>query len=149
MGHVGLRPQAVHVTGGFKAKGRTPQERAAILAEAKAAEEAGAFAIVVEGVAEELAQEITRSVRVPTVGIGASSACDGQILVTQDMLGLFDWTPKFVKRYAGLRTAIDEALARYAREVRDRTFPEAAQVYHFAPSGPASKPRRRSAKPRG
>lgn len=131
MGHVGLRPQAVNVTGGFKAKGRTLSEREEILAEASATAAAGAFAIVVEGVAEDLAREITGKVAAPTIGIGASSACDGQILVTQDMLGLFDWTPKFVKRYASLRTAIVDAVAGYAAEVRRRTFPEAAQVYRL------------------
>lgn len=136
MGHVGLRPQAVNVTGGFRAKGRTGAEREEILAEARAADEAGAFAIVVEGVAEDLAREITMATAAPTIGIGASPACDGQILVTQDMLGLFDWTPKFVKRYASLRGAIDEAVRQYAGEVRARTFPEPAQVYRFEPGKP-------------
>jgi len=136
MAHVGLRPQAVNVIGGFKARGRDDDERAEIIAEADAAAEAGAFAIVVEGVAEDLAREITARVSVPTIGIGASPACDGQILVTQDMLGLFDWTPKFVKRYAGLKPAIAEAAAQYAGEVRRRSFPEPAQVYHLGPSKP-------------
>ena len=136
MAHVGLRPQAVNVIGGFKARGRNEDERAEIIAEADAAAEAGAFAIVVEGVAEDLAREITARVSVPTIGIGASPACDGQILVTQDMLGLFDWTPKFVKRYAGLKPAIAEAAAQYAGEVRRRSFPEPAQVYHLGPSKP-------------
>jgi 3-methyl-2-oxobutanoate hydroxymethyltransferase len=138
MGHVGLRPQAVNVTGGFRARGRTEAEREEILAEARAADEAGAFAIVIEGVAEELAREITLTVGAPTIGIGASPACDGQILVTQDMLGLFDWTPKFVKRFASLRSAIDEAVRQYAGEVRVRTFPEPAQVYRFDPPKPAN-----------
>jgi 3-methyl-2-oxobutanoate hydroxymethyltransferase len=139
MAHVGLRPQAVNVTGGFKAKGRTDSERQEILAEARAADAAGAFAIVIEGVAEDLAREITLAVGAPTIGIGASPACDGQILVTQDMLGVFDWTPKFVKRYASLRSAITDAVARFAAEVRARTFPEQAQVYVLAkeePRGP-------------
>lgn len=131
MGHVGLRPQAVNVTGGFKAKGRTTAERAEILAEADATAAAGAFAVVVEGVAEDLAVEITDKIAAPTIGIGASAACDGQILVTQDMLGLFDWTPKFVKRYADLRGVVEEAAATYAREVRARTFPAGAQVYRM------------------
>ena len=131
MGHVGLRPQAVNVTGGFKAKGRTTEERAEILAEAEETAAAGAFAVVVEGVAEDLAREITEKIAAPTIGIGASSACDGQILVTEDMLGLFDWTPKFVKRYGALRQSIQDASAQYAREVRSRTFPEAAQVYRL------------------
>lgn len=143
MAHVGLRPQAVNVTGGFRAKGRTAAEREEIIAEARAAEEAGAFAIVVEGVAEELAREITDMAGAPTIGIGASPACDGQILVTQDMLGLFDWTPKFVKRYASLKSAIDEAVRQYAGEVRARTFPEPAQVYRLGgsqPKGATKKP---------
>ncbi|MEL7485899.1 MAG: 3-methyl-2-oxobutanoate hydroxymethyltransferase [Pseudomonadota bacterium] len=137
MGHVGLRPQAVNVTGGFKAKGRTTEERAEILAEAEATAAAGAFAVVVEGVAEDLAREITAKLDVPTIGIGASPACDGQILVTQDMLGLFDWTPKFVKRYGALKQSIKEAVAGYASEVRDRSFPAPAQVYQL--SGAAKK----------
>lgn len=137
MGHVGLRPQAINVYGAFKARGRTTAERAEILAEAVATANAGAFAIVVEGVAEDLAREITERVKVPTIGIGASPACDGQILVTQDMLGLFDWTPKFVKRYGGLRASITDAVAQYAREVRGRSFPEPAQVYRLdQPSRP-------------
>jgi 3-methyl-2-oxobutanoate hydroxymethyltransferase len=136
MGHVGLRPQAINVYGAFKARGRTTAERAEILAEAEATAAAGAFAVVVEGVSEDLAQEVTERVAIPTIGIGASSACDGQILVTQDMLGLFDWTPKFVKRYAGLRAAIREAVEAYAGEVRRRSFPEAAQVYRLDPAKP-------------
>jgi 3-methyl-2-oxobutanoate hydroxymethyltransferase len=131
MGHVGLRPQAINVYGAFKARGRTTSERAEILAEAEATAQAGAFAIVVEGVAEDLAREITDRIKTPTIGIGASVACDGQILVTQDMLGLFDWTPKFVKRYAGLKSAINDAVSQYAGEVRRRSFPEAAQVYRL------------------
>lgn len=141
MGHVGLRPQAVNVSGGFRAKGRTDAERRAILAEAKVAASAGAFAIVVEGVAEDLAVEVTKAVSVPTIGIGASPACDGQILVTPDMLGLFEWTPKFVKRFAALKAEMTQAAARYAAEVRAGTFPEAAQLYRFeraAKSAPRS-----------
>lgn len=129
MGHVGLRPQAVHVDGGFKAKGRTLQERNRVLAEAQGTDEAGAFAIVVEGVAASLAAEITKIVAAPTIGIGASSACDGQILVTDDMLGRFDWTPKFVRRYADLRGEIDRAAATYAADVKARRFPAASETY--------------------
>lgn len=136
MGHVGLRPQAINVLGAFKARGRTTAERAEILAEAEATAAAGAFAVVVEGVSEDLAQEVTERVAIPTIGIGASPACDGQILVTQDMLGLFDWTPKFVKRYAGLRTAIRSAVEAYAGEVRRRSFPEPAQVYRLDAAKP-------------
>ncbi|MDO8799607.1 3-methyl-2-oxobutanoate hydroxymethyltransferase [Phenylobacterium sp.] len=129
MGHVGLRPQAVLVDGGFKAKGRAGEERARILEEAKATAAAGAFAVVVEGVAEGLAREITETIAVPTIGIGASAGCDGQILVTDDMLGLFDWTPKFVRRYADLRGEISKAIAGYADDVRQRNFPGPAEIY--------------------
>ncbi|MDB5475968.1 MAG: panB [Phenylobacterium sp.] len=134
MGHVGLRPQAVLVDGGFKAKGKGADERQKILQEARATAEAGVFAIVVEGVAEGLAREITEAVAVPTIGIGASAGCDGQILVTDDMLGLFDWTPKFVRRYADLRGEITGAIARYADDVRARRFPGPAEIY-FAKAG--------------
>jgi len=129
MGHVGLRPQAVNVDGKFKAKGRTTEERKRVLAEARAADEAGAFAIVVEGVDETLAPEITAAVSAPTIGIGASAQCDGQILVTDDLLGLFDWTPKFVRRYANLKAVIETAAAEYAADVRNRRFPAAAETY--------------------
>jgi 3-methyl-2-oxobutanoate hydroxymethyltransferase len=134
MGHVGLRPQAVLVDGGFKAKGKGEAERAHILAAAQATADAGVFAIVVEGVAEGLAREITGAVAVPTIGIGASAGCDGQILVTDDMLGLFDWTPKFVRRYADLRGEITAAVGRYADDVRARRFPGPAEIY-FAKAG--------------
>ena len=131
VGHVGLRPQAVNLDGGFRAKGRTTEERAAVLAEAKAVDEAGAFAIVVEGVAVDLAQEITLAVQAPTIGIGASAACDGQILVTDDMLGLFDWTPKFVRRYGDIKAEINKAVANYAADVRARRFPASAETYQL------------------
>jgi 3-methyl-2-oxobutanoate hydroxymethyltransferase len=131
MGHVGLRPQAVHIDGGFKAKGRSNDERARVMAEARAVDEAGCFAIVLEGVSEALAAEITRAVRAPTIGIGASPQCDGQILVTDDMLGVFEWTPKFVRRYADLRGAITDAASRYAADVRAAAFPGDAEVYRF------------------
>ncbi len=134
MGHVGLRPQAVLVDGGFKAKGKGLDERQRILEDALATEAAGAFAVVVEGVAEGLAREITLALGVPTIGIGASSGCDGQILVTDDMLGLFDWTPKFVRRYADLRGEIGRAVAAYADDVRARRFPGPAEIY-FAKAG--------------
>ncbi|MGJ3231520.1 MAG: 3-methyl-2-oxobutanoate hydroxymethyltransferase [Oceanicaulis sp.] len=129
IGHVGLRPQAALAEGGFKAKGRDDASRRKVIDEAVAADEAGAFAIVVEGVAEDLAAEITERVKAPTIGIGASSKCDGQILVTQDMMGLFDWTPRFVKRYADLKGAMEEGVKRYAEEVKSRAFPSEAEVY--------------------
>jgi len=138
MGHVGLRPQAVNVDGKFRAKGRTREERAKVLAEARAADEAGAFAIVVEGVDETLAPEVTAAVKAPTIGIGASAKCDGQILVTDDLLGLFDWTPKFVRRYADVKGVIDKAVAAYAADVRARRFPAAAETYVLG-----GKPQRR------
>ena len=129
MAHVGLRPQATNVDGGFKAKGRTEAERNRVISEAVAADEAGCFAMVIEGVAEDLAAQITRQVSCPTVGIGASAACDGQILVTDDLLGMFDWTPRFVRRYADLRSDIAKAVDGYASDVRARTFPGEKETY--------------------
>lgn len=134
MGHVGLRPQAVLVDGGFKAKGKGQEERRQILADAETTAAAGAFAVVIEGVAEGLAREITTALAIPTIGIGASAGCDGQILVTDDMLGLFDWTPKFVRRYADLRGEISRAVSAYAEDVRARRFPGPAEIY-FAKAG--------------
>jgi len=116
-------------TGRFRAKGRDASERSQILADAKATADAGAFAVVVEGVAEALARDITAALDVPTIGIGASAGCDGQILVTDDMLGLFDWTPKFVRRYGDLRADIGRAVEAYAEDVRARRFPGPAEVY--------------------
>jgi 3-methyl-2-oxobutanoate hydroxymethyltransferase len=135
MGHVGLRPQSVHIDGGFKAKGRNDDERARVIAEARAVDAAGCFAIVLEGVSETLAAEISLMVRAPTIGIGASRDCDGQVLVTDDMLGVFEWTPKFVRRYADLRGTITDAVTRYATEVRSGAFPGDAEVYRFNPKG--------------
>jgi len=132
MGHVGLRPQSVLVDGGLRAKGRNPGERSSVLGQARAAFEAGAFAIVVEGVAESLAREITQAIGIPTLGIGASVGCDGQILVTEDMLGLFEWTPKFVRRYANLHDEIGRAVSLYASDVRARRFPSPAETYFNA-----------------
>jgi len=131
MGHIGLRPQAVNVEGGFKTKGRLERERDTVLEEARAADEAGAFAIVIEGVSADLADQITKEVNVPTIGIGASPNCDGQVLVIDDMLGLFEWTPKFVRRYANLRETISRAAETYAKDVRSGRFPDGAEVYNF------------------
>ncbi|QNL18519.1 3-methyl-2-oxobutanoate hydroxymethyltransferase [Hyphobacterium sp. CCMP332] len=133
MGHVGLRPQAALNEGGFKAKGRDDMERTRVFNEAREADAAGAFAIVIEGVAENLAREITGAVKAPTIGIGASAACDGQILVTQDMLGLFDWTPKFVRRYAQLSGVVEAAVEAFAADVKSRAFPADAETYSFKP----------------
>jgi len=129
MGHVGLTPQAVNVLGGYGARGRTPEEAAKIVADAKAVAEAGAFALVIEGVVEPIAIEITRTVACPTIGIGASVECDGQVLVAEDMLGLFDRTAKFVKRFEDLAGKISGAAETYADEVRSRTFPGPDQSY--------------------
>jgi len=129
MGHVGMRPQAVNIEGGFKAKGRAEDERDRVIEEALAADQAGAFAIVIESVARDLADEITAKVSAPTIGIGASPDCDGQVLVTDDMLGIFDWTPKFVRRYGNLRETISRAAAAYAADVRSGSFPDRAELY--------------------
>jgi len=135
IGHVGLRPQSVLTDGGFRAKGRLEAEHADVLAEARATAQAGAFCVVVEGVAESLARAITAAIPVPTIGIGASAGCDGQILVTEDMLGLFDWTPKFVRRYADLRGEIARAVRDYAADVRSAQFPASAETYYASLKG--------------
>jgi 3-methyl-2-oxobutanoate hydroxymethyltransferase len=127
--HVGLTPQAVNALGGYGARGRSEAEAAKILSDARAVADAGAFAVVLEGVMEELATAITRAVAIPTIGIGASAECDGQVLVTEDMLGLFERTPRFVKRYDDLAARIGEAVGTYAAEVRSRSFPTADQTY--------------------
>ena len=129
MGHVGLVPQAVNQLGGYNARGRSKAEAAKIVADAVAVDKAGAFAIVVEGVVEPLAVEVTRTVACPTIGIGASAQCDGQVLVTDDMLGMFERVPRFVKRYEAIAETISGAAARYAEEVRARTFPGIEQTY--------------------
>ncbi|WP_277981268.1 3-methyl-2-oxobutanoate hydroxymethyltransferase [Sphingomonas phyllosphaerae] len=129
MGHVGLTPQAVNALGGYGARGRSAAEAAKIVGDARAVAAAGAFALVIEGVVEPIAVEITTSVAVPTIGIGASAACDGQVLVTEDMLGLFERTPRFVKRYGDMAGYVAERVATYANEVRARAFPGADQVY--------------------
>lgn len=130
MGHIGLLPQSVEKDGGYKIKGRTDETVEALMADARAVEEAGAFSVVIEGTIEAVAADITRSTAIPTIGIGASGDCDGQILVIDDMVGLtVDRVPKFVKQYADLRRVIANAAERYAAEVRDRTFPGAAHVF--------------------
>jgi len=129
LGHVGLMPQSVHAHGGYGARGRTVDEWGPIIEDAKAIAEAGAFAVVLEGVAEPLARKVTEEVAVPVIGIGASNACDGQILVTEDMLGLFAINPKFVKRFAEIGRDIEGAIAEYADEVRNRTFPAEEHTY--------------------
>ena len=138
MGHVGLTPQSINALGGFRTQGRDPSEWRPIEDDARAVADAGAFAVVLEAIAEPLGAKITREIAIPTIGIGASAACDGQILVLEDMLGLSPRVPKFVKRYGDLGPAIDRAVADYAAEVRERRFPAADNVY-------AIKPKRASA----
>ncbi len=135
LGHVGLQPQSVNALGGFRAQGRNDVEAARVIADAHAVADAGAFALVVEGTAEPVARRLTSEVAVPTIGIGASPACDGQILVTEDMLGIFgEFQPKFVKRYAELGGAITAAASSYADDVRARRFPAPEHTYAMAPA---------------
>jgi 3-methyl-2-oxobutanoate hydroxymethyltransferase len=129
MGHVGLTPQSILALGSFRAQGRDRADWPAILDDAKAVADAGAFSVVVEAVAEPLGRAITEAVAIPTIGIGASPACDGQILVLEDMLGLTPRAPKFVKRYADIGPAIAKAVEDYAREVRERSFPAMEHTY--------------------
>ncbi|MBO9711300.1 3-methyl-2-oxobutanoate hydroxymethyltransferase [Sphingomonas sp.] len=129
IGHVGLTPQAINNLGGYGARGRSDAEAHKIMTDAQAIDEAGAFAIVVEGVVESLGVEITGAVTCPTIGIGASAQCDGQVLVAEDMLGLFERTPRFVKRFDDLAGRISAAVATYAADVRSRSFPGPEQVY--------------------
>lgn len=130
MGHIGLTPQSINVFGGFKVQGKSEEAARALLADAKAVEEAGAFAVVIEAVPAGLAQMITDTVSIPTIGIGAGAGCDGQILVYQDMLGMFsDFTPKFVKRYANVGEVMREAFANYAAEVASGAFPTEEHTY--------------------
>ncbi len=129
VGHVGLTPQAVNALGGYGARGRSDAEAQTILADAEAVADAGAFTLVVEGVVESLARRITESVKCPTIGIGASVECDGQVLVVDDMLGMFERVPRFVQRFDELARHIDSAAAEYALAVRERRFPTESQLY--------------------
>lgn len=129
MGHIGLTPQSVNVMGGYKTQGRSKEDWPALQDDAMALAEAGAFAIVLEGMVEELAKVITQAVAVPTIGIGASAACDGQILVSEDMLGLSPSVPKFVREFATLGAQIAGAAEAYATEVRARRFPAEEHTY--------------------
>ncbi len=129
MAHVGLTPQAINALGGFRTQGRDPADWGPIEADARAVADAGAFSVVLEAIAEPLAARITAEIAIPTIGIGASPACDGQVLVLEDMLGLSPRVPKFVKRYTELGPSIDAAVAAYASEVRARAFPSADHVY--------------------
>ena len=129
IGHVGLTPQAVNTLGGYGARGRSEAEAEKIIADGRSVAEAGAFAVVAEGVLEGIADRLTEVLAVPVIGIGASARCDGQVLVTEDMLGLFERTPRFVKRYDDLATRIGDAVGSYAAEVRERRFPTPEQTY--------------------
>lgn len=129
MAHIGLTPQAVNALGGYGARGRSAAEEAKILADARAVADAGAFAMVAEGVLEPIAIAITEAVGCPVIGIGASARCDGQVLVTEDMLGLFERVPRFVKRYADMAGFVEGAVRDYAAQVRDRSFPTGDQTY--------------------
>ncbi len=141
MGHVGLMPQSVHAIGGFKVQGRDDAARARIMEDARAVERAGAFCLVLEGIPSSLAAEITAAVRIPTIGIGAGVACDGQVLVMHDLLGLDDgFKPRFVKRYAELAAPIRSAFQAYADDVRARAFPTEAQSFGASPLA-SKKPR--------
>ncbi len=135
LAHIGLTPQAVNALGGFRVQGRDDARSEKIRADAQAVAQAGAFAVVIEGVAEPLARAITAEIDIPTIGIGASPACDGQILVTEDMVGLFsDYTPKFVKRYAELGGDLEAAAAAYAEDVRARAFPGPEHCFDASPA---------------
>lgn len=138
MGHIGMTPQAVNQLGGFAARGRRRAEWAGIEDDARAVAEAGAFSMVIEAVAEALAARITKEVPIPTIGIGASAQCDGQVLVLEDMLGLAPRVPKFVKEYAELRTAVEGAVKAYAQDVRSRAFPAAEHIYSTLDEVPAA-----------
>jgi 3-methyl-2-oxobutanoate hydroxymethyltransferase len=134
LGHVGLKPQSVHGHGGFRAQGRTPEEAALVLADAQAVQRAGAFATVLEGTVEPVARHVAEVLDIPVIGIGASPGCDGQILVTEDMLGMFPgYTPKFVKQYAQLGAEVTKAVEAYAADVRARRFP-GPEHWYKAPS---------------
>ena len=143
MGHIGLTPQSINTLGSFKSQGKDEAIKIAagengsgpFQDDARAVAQAGAFSIVVEAVAEPLARRITEIVSIPTIGIGASNACDGQVLVLEDMLGLSPWVPKFVKRYGNLGPGIEAAIQDYAKEVRSRAFPGPEHVYGIKPKG--------------
>jgi 3-methyl-2-oxobutanoate hydroxymethyltransferase len=138
MGHVGLMPQSFNAMGGYRIQGRDERGASEVLRDARAVAEAGAFSIVIEGTAEPVARAITQAVRVPTIGIGASADCDGQVLVTEDMLGLFAaFKPSFVKRYAELGHEVERAVEAYARDVRARKFPGPEHVFQAPSNAPA------------
>ena len=139
LAHIGLTPQSVNAFGGFRVQGRGEEQAAQVMADAHAVTEAGAFGVVIEGVPEPLGRAITEAIGIPTIGIGASPSCDGQILVTDDMLGLFsDFTPKFVKRFASLGASVEAAVQAYAAEVTARRFPGPEHCFGTAKPGKTS-----------
>lgn len=130
MGHLGLTPQSINAFGGFRVQGKSEEAAKKLIADAKALEEAGAFSITLEGIPAPVAELITKAVSIPTIGIGAGIECDGQILVYQDMLGMFtDFVPKFVKQYANTGSVMREAISSYVKEVQDGSFPEEKHTY--------------------
>jgi 3-methyl-2-oxobutanoate hydroxymethyltransferase len=129
MGHVGLTPQSVNQMGGFRVQGRDESGRSQVIEDARAVQEAGAFAVVLEGIPADLGQEITGLLEIPTIGIGAGPGCDGQVLVMHDLLGLSDWTPSFVKQYANLGGLAAQAARSFAEDVANRKFPDDAHSY--------------------
>ena len=129
MAHVGLTPQAIHRMGGHRVQGRDEASRTRVIRDAQAVEAAGAFSVVLEGVPADLALEITQLLTIPTIGIGASAQCDGQVLVTEDMLGMFERVPRFVKKYEDIAALIERTAASYAEDVRNRSFPGEDQTY--------------------
>lgn len=130
MGHIGLVPQSIHALSGYRAQGRQEQEAAALMDDARALEEAGCFAIVLEAIAWPAAEKITQSLKTPTIGIGSGAACDGQVLVLNDLLGLnFDSPPRFVKEYADVKTTMRQAIEQFASEVRDGAYPDKEHAY--------------------
>jgi 3-methyl-2-oxobutanoate hydroxymethyltransferase len=142
MAHVGLTPQAINTIGSFRAQGRDASDWAPIEADARAVAEAGAFAVVLEAIAEPLGRRVTAQIAIPTIGIGASATCDGQVLVLEDMLGLSPRVPKFVKRFGELGPSIEEAVKTYAQEVRARTFPGPEHVYPMRSTSVSKLPER-------
>jgi len=141
MGHVGLTPQSVHAMGGYRVQGKTERAAEQLLRDARAVEAAGAFSIVLEGIPRELAAEITTSVRIPTIGIGAGPDCDGQILVLHDLLGLtFQEPPKFTRRYANVGEVISQAVREYCADVQGGSFPSDAESYHAPSAIKSGKP---------
>jgi 3-methyl-2-oxobutanoate hydroxymethyltransferase len=141
MGHVGLTPQSVNAMGGYRVQGKTAGGAEQLLRDARAVEAAGAFSIVLEGIPRELAAEITKSVRIPTIGIGAGPDCDGQILVLHDLLGLtFQEPPKFARRYANVGEVISQAVREYCADVQGGSFPSDAESYHAPSAIKSGKP---------